>query len=171
MKFPQKTEGIGSGGRVLMVLGAPPWDGLYFAGIGLLTIPLLSWFQGNARSGWWLVPFLLAVMLAVRIIPAILRHLLPFPAPVLAAWADRRQISKHYDSYQWRKMFWIGLGLALFVAVSRQVTTPRIVVALVCILSGVLGLVRWRAVSTRTDSVKNWETGRNSASFSNLASK
>jgi len=172
MNLPRSTEAISSVNKALIALGAPPVDALYLVVIGFVTIAILSRLQGRDKTGWLLVPFLLGVMLMVRVIPALLRHLLPFPAPVLRAWADRRQISKHYDSYQWRKLFWIGLGLGLYTALAGQPSTARIVVSLVCLLSGVLGLVRWRVVSAHTDPVKNWDdTGRNSASLSNLASK
>jgi hypothetical protein len=59
-------------------------------------------------------------------------------------WAQRRQLAKRYDSYQWRKLFWIGCGLGQYILVSGDFQTPRILVCSVCLVTGALGQIRWR---------------------------
>ena len=68
-------------------------------------------------SGWMLVPFLLLVLLLLRVVLAVVRKVVPFSPELQEAWSERRRMAKLYDSYQWRKMLWIGAGLALYIAV------------------------------------------------------
>ena len=75
---------------------------------------------GSDGSDWTLVPFLLLVLLLLRVVPAVVRKVVPFSAELREAWSVRRRTAKLYDSYQWRKLMWIGAGLALYVAVSGQ---------------------------------------------------
>lgn len=165
MSEKMRSEEIGAFDRLLMALGIFPWEGLYLAVVGFITIPVMSLLVKDP-SGWKLIPSLLAVLLMLRLVPAALRRLLPFSSSLLRVWAERRQISKHYDSYQWRKLFWLGIGLASYTTVSGQFSVPRIVVTSTCLLSGALGLARWRVVAPRVDTTATPNgPGRNSASL------
>ena len=117
-----------------------------------MTLPAMSLLWDETRSGWLLIPLLLVILLMLRVVPAAIRRLAPFSDRARTIWVERRQIAKRYDSYQWQKLFWIGVGLALYTVFSHQYLFSRIVVLLACLLSGALGLARWRVVASRTDA-------------------
>lgn len=138
---------IGTIERVLLNIDDGAFGALYRVAIGFATLPAMSLLLGNDGSDWTVVPFLLSILLLLRIVPAVVRKLVPFSGAVREAWAVRRRTAKRYDSYQWRKLMWIGVGLALFTAVSGQFSPSRIVVCSTCLLAGAAGMVRWRAAS------------------------
>jgi hypothetical protein len=121
-----------------------PWDAVLRVAIGWLTYPVLAVVCGeDASFRAWLFGFL-GILFALRVVPAFLRKVLPFSAEAQAAWAARRQLAKRYDSYQWQKLFWIGLGLALYTAYAGGERAAPIVLASACLVSGALGLACWR---------------------------
>jgi hypothetical protein len=133
--------------RLLIRLDTSPWDAIYRAVIGF-SIPLsTSHLGGQDASGWASVGLLLAVLLTLRVFPAAVRKSAPFSDRVRRVWAERRYLAKRHDSYQWRKLFWIGAGSSLYTVFSGHFVTAWIVVALLCLISGAIGLVRWRRVS------------------------
>jgi hypothetical protein len=130
--------------RVLVRLDLPPWGGLFRVTVGYLTFPAWSRLTNNVSSDWTLFPFLLAVLGALRVISLVLRRLLPCSEPVQAVWAARRRLAKRFDSYQWRKLFWIGLGLALYALLSGQRSEGLVTLTFICLFSGSIGLGIWR---------------------------
>lgn len=146
-EWPNPPPQIRTIERFLLNIDDGAIGALYRVAIGFATLPAMSLLLGNDGSGWTVVPFLLSVLLLLRVIPALVRKLVPFPDAVQAVWAERRRMAKRYDSYQWRKLIWIGVGLALYIAVSGQFSPSRIVVCSTCLLAGAAGMVRWRAVS------------------------
>ncbi len=143
--------------RLLVGLETRPWDLLYRAGIGFATLFLASrpWIVSGSDSGWVLVPVLLAVLLALRVIPVVMRKLVPFSKSAQEVWVQRRTIAKRYDSYQWQKLFGFGIGLALYTVLSGQLSTARIAVSTACLLCGALGMIRWRQMSRQVDAAQN----------------
>ena len=135
--------------QLLIAIETSPWDAVQRVAVGFVMLPALQRLWRADPPGWALVPFLLAVLLMLRLVPAAIRGLLPFSDQVRRVWFERRQIAKRYDSYQWKKLFWIGLGLASYTALSGQFTPSRIAVSAICLLSGALGLARWRTVAPR----------------------
>jgi hypothetical protein len=129
-----------------------PWNALYRIAIGLVALPALSRSCGECTSGWRLAPALVGILLMLRVVPAAIRGLVPFSAIALQVWSERRQLAKRYDSYQWRKLFWIGIGLSLYTLGSREVNASRIVLSGVCLLFGALGQARWRILARRIAS-------------------
>lgn len=117
--------------------------------IGFVTPSLTSVVWGEDPSDWALPGSLVGTLLMLRVVPAVVRKVVPFSAHVRAVWAGRRQIAKRYDSYQWRKLFWIGFGLVLYTAFSGQVSTSRAATSSLCLLAGGLGLARWRVVASQ----------------------
>jgi len=73
---------------------------------------------GFDAPGWSLACFFLAGLFLLRLVPAILRRLLPFSAETQEVWRERRKLGKRYDSYQLRKLLWIGVGIGLNVLFS-----------------------------------------------------
>jgi hypothetical protein len=145
MKTPHGVEEIGSLEKLLVGIDAWPFDALHRAAIGFVTLPLMSRVCGDDCSGWMLVPFLLGIFSMLRVVPAIVRKVVPFSDAVRRVWTERRRLAKRHDSYQWQKLFWIGAGLASYTVFSGRVSAARIVVSTTCLLAGALGLARWRA--------------------------
>jgi len=132
--------------RLVLSLDTFPVGAIYRAVLGFVA-PAAAWRWWNGHhSGWLLVPLLAGILLLLRAVPAVLRRLLPFSDSLLEIWDERRQLAKRYDSYQWQKLLWIGLGLALYTVISGRFSTPGIVVSSFCLVSGALGLVKWQAI-------------------------
>jgi hypothetical protein len=125
---------------------------LFRVALGVLLIPVFGWSRAGGESAWSLWLFFLFVLLALRIVPAVLRHILPFSQETQRTWFARRVLAKRYDSYQWRKLLWIGLGLSAYLAVRGEAAPAQDLLATVCLVGGVLGEVAWRRVA-RTDPV------------------
>ena len=124
--------------RALISIDRSPLDAVLRALLGFVCIPLLSLLHQDVRSGWILTIGLLLLMLSLRIVPAFVRKLLPLSHDVKAVWSERRQIAKRYDSFQWQKLFFIGLGLAGYMLVSRELLTSTIAVSSFCVLFGAI---------------------------------
>jgi len=134
--------------HLLRQITAPPAQSVFQVLIGFLLVPAFSRTAGLPVD-WRLVPFFLLVLVAVRVVPAIARHVLPLSSELKAEWFNQRALAKRYDSYQWRKLFWLGLGLAGYVALYDRDGRVDGLLAAACLVSGAVGLVVWRRV-TRT---------------------
>lgn len=148
----EKTTSSGQIGvvdKLLVNIGSSPWDELYRVGIGFAIIPAISRLRAGSQSGWELLPFLVAVLVMLRVAPAVVRKLAPFSNRVLGIWARRRQIAKRYDSYQWQKLFWLGIGISSYTVYSGQWLPSRIIISALCLLAGAFGLLKWRAASSQ----------------------
>lgn len=91
--------------------------------------------------------FFLGLLIALRVVPALVRLALPFSAAAKEIWASRRALAKRYDSYQWQKLFWVGLGLLPHVATAGELQRGEILVTLVCLIGGSVGLLIWSKVN------------------------
>ena len=133
--------------RVLVGLDDGAAGALLRVSLGYLTG--LTWQQlsGLQGAGWSVVPFFLAVLASIRLLPAVIRKVGRFSEPVHDVWNERRQLAKRYDSYQWRKLLWIGLGLMLHVALSARRPGALLALTFLCLIAGALGLATWRATA------------------------
>lgn len=129
--------------HVLVLLEQPPWSALYRMGVGIVMIPLFFRLSGGNVSDWWFVVWFVCTLFALRLIPAVLRKVLPFSSEVKAIWLERRQLAKSYDSYQWQKLFWVGIGLAGYAVVSKEFGGVGGVITGFCLISGGFGLLMW----------------------------
>jgi hypothetical protein len=140
--------------QLLICLEEPPWNALYRVTIGLAILPAMSrWYAETGSVGEPSI-VLLSVLLALRLVPLAVRRLLPFSEPVQARWAERRQVSRRYDSYQWQKLFWIGLGLAVGIPLSANFGRSPIILASTCLLLGAIGLVIWQLRRSRGEAIR-----------------
>ena len=130
--------------RALLSAEQFPWNALYRMAIGYSMLPLFSWLSATDDVGWGLLPWFVVLLLALRALPVVLRRLLPFSKEATAVWAERRVLAKRFDSYQWRKLFWFGVGLAAYVASSGRAGWPSVALIGVCLGGGALGYVIWR---------------------------
>ena len=140
---------IGSVGKMVLALETPPWDSAYRALFGYGLMPAYLHLFGRNGATWKLLVFFLAVLVTLRIVPGILRRVLPFSREVRVIWADRRVLAKRYDSYQWRKLFGLGLGWLTCLFVSGEGWIGARFLACTCLASGAFGLVLWRRQGRR----------------------
>ena len=120
-----------------------PWCGLYRVAIGFCLVPVFTRYRG-ASSDWRLLPFFVAVLLTLRLVPAAIRWLVPFSAELQAQWFQRRLLGKRFDSYQWSKLVWFGLGIMLYGTVFDRMGPAPTALVCACLLMGSCGLVVWR---------------------------
>lgn len=130
--------------RFLVGLDSEPWSAIARVGIGLGTPPVFRALSGGHDSVWSFLAFFIGLLVVLRVAPAVLRLALPFSAEAKKIWAERRAFAKRYDSYQWRKLFWIGLGLLPYVVSAGGDRYGELVVTVICLIGGGLGLLIWR---------------------------
>lgn len=116
--------------------------------IGLLMVPLYVALRGTGKPFWELLAFIVIALFAIRLVPAILRKLVPFPAILQEGWAARRRLAKYYDSYQWQKLLWIGIGLAHYAIFFSAAEPTQLNVAIICTTAGALGSSIWLSIAT-----------------------
>jgi hypothetical protein len=130
--------------RILVLLDQFPYGAAYRIAIGYFLVPLSSHFPISVHPGLSLASWLLGVLLALRLLPYVIRKNLPFPERVVAVWQERREIAKRFDSYQWRKLIWFGVGLLAYAASSRHFGGTSAALAVFCVTGGALGVFAWR---------------------------
>ncbi|NJO32172.1 MAG: hypothetical protein HC869_02675 [Rhodospirillales bacterium] len=116
--------------------------------IGLSSQPVSRALFGGGDSVWIFPTFFICLLITLRVAPAVLRFALPFSAEVKGIWAGRRLLAKRYDSYQWQKLFWIGLGLLPHVVTAGAAAPGEILVTVICLIGGSVGLLIWSKVSS-----------------------
>jgi hypothetical protein len=122
----------------------PPWHAGYRLVIGFCLVPFLAWWPGGNRSDWRLFPLFILVLLTLRLVPAVARRLLPVSEALRTHWTHQRLLAKRFDSYQWRKLVWFGLGLTAYLAVNGRADAVPTGLAAACLMTGGLGAWRWR---------------------------
>lgn len=121
-----------------------PLSAIYRVAIGFGIAPLFRAFSRGYDPIWMFPAVFIGLLVALRVVPAVLRLALPFSAEAKAIWAGRRDLAKQYDSYQWKKLFWIGLGLLLYVVTAGDARNGEVVLVLICLIGGGLGQLAWR---------------------------
>jgi hypothetical protein len=131
----------------LINLDSWPWSAVYRVALGLWILPVFDALVGGSGGNWAFPIFFIAFLAALRVGPAVLRHILPFSAEAKKLWAERRQIAKWHDCYQWQKLFWFGLGLLPHAAIGKSFGVGELIVTVVCLAGGSAGVLSWRKVS------------------------
>jgi hypothetical protein len=130
--------------RILVDLDSSPWSAISRVALGLTILPIFRQLTGSSDRIWLYAILFLGLLLALRMVPAVLRHALPFSDEAKTIWAERRQIAKQYDSYQWQKLFWMGLGLLPYAFLGNGPRPNEIILTLFCLIGGSAGLLVWR---------------------------
>jgi hypothetical protein len=89
---------------------------------------------------------LFSFLALLRLVPAVIRKAVPFSPAAKSIWGERRGLGKRYDSYQWQKLFWIGIGMLAYSAVSDRYAGAQVALASGCVISGALGWLQWRRI-------------------------
>jgi hypothetical protein len=132
-------ETLRVGERVLVRLQEPPWGALYRIGTGFVTFPLFNRLSGGDEPDWRVILLFVGVLFAMRLIPAIVRKTVPFSQEVTKIWTEKRQLAKDFDSYQWQKLFWLGVGMAGYIATSGSVSIVGCILTGFALLTGGIG--------------------------------
>ena len=120
-----------------------PWAVLYRIPIGYGIIPLSTAVFGVRGLGWGLAVMFLVVLAALRVGPGILRRGLPCSNAIKTIWGERRVLARRYDSYQWRKMLGLGLGMALYLALAHELSLWAVLLAGGSVIGGAAGVGLW----------------------------
>ena len=136
--------------RFLIGLDSGPWSAISRVALGLGIPPVFRALSGGRDSVWTSLAVFIGLLVALRVVPAVLRHALPFSVEAKRMWAERRNIAKLHDSYQWHKLFWIGLGIGLgllpYDVTGGGLRDSELVVTFISLLGGSVGLLFWRRV-------------------------
>lgn len=122
-----------------------PWNVLYRAVVGYFLMPAYGRLFGGNETAWKLVAFFLLVLAALRVVPGMVRRVLPFSPAVKTVWAERRALAKRFDSYQWRKLFGLGLGWTIYLIHSGQGHGAALFLAVACVAAGAIGFIFWHS--------------------------
>ena len=133
--------------RFLVGLDSGPWSAISRVVLGLCILPVFRALSGGRDQVWIALVLFIALLIGLRVIPAVLRLVFPFSAETKKIWFDRRQIAKLHDCYQWQKLFWIGLGLLPYAVVGGGLTTGEWMLTLICLIGGGAGLLFWRRIN------------------------
>jgi len=129
--------------RFLVSLDSGPWSAVSRVALGL-GIPLVfRALSGGRDRVWTSLALFIGLLVVLRVVPAMLRRALPFSVEAKKVWAERRNIAKQHDSYQWQKLFWIGLGLLSYAVIGDGLRNGELVVTSICLIGGSAGLLVW----------------------------
>jgi len=129
--------------KVLVNLDIGVPGALLRVGLGALFVPLVEAAHPRA-SLWTLGALLLVSLFAIKVAAAAGRRVVPASDGVRAQWEWRRNLARYYDSYQWRKLVWFGVGIMIGGAVGWPGTRPQWILGLVCFAAGAAAEPLWR---------------------------
>jgi len=134
--------------RILVALDGWPWSIVSRAALGFIALPVFRVLTGDSSSILTTLALFIVLLAALRVVPMALRHSLPFSPEATTIWRERRQIAKQYDSYQWQKLFWIGLGLLPHAVIDGGLRNGELVVTFICLIGGGAGLIFWHSINS-----------------------
>lgn len=141
-------------GTLIAALERPPLGALYRVAIGFMFFPACAAIFGRRQTLFEIGACFLALLVLLRVVPAVARRVLPFSSEVKTFWKEQRQLAKKYDSFQWQKLFWLGLGLLGYLLSIRDFRYPQLTFALAIITAGALGLIFWVCVPRTSEVAK-----------------
>lgn len=129
--------------HILALLELPPWNALYRIGIGGAIIPTYAYLF-DANVSWHLGLWFVGVLIFLRLVPAVIRKVLPFSRELKSIWSERRMMAKRFDSYQWQKLFWLGIGMGGSGLILDQMSKMSTALIVFCLINGAIGVFVFR---------------------------
>ena len=111
--------------------------------IGILFVHAVGAVNPLA-SAWAMSAYFMAMLFAIKVFAAVSRRVVPVSQMVRSHWEWRRTLARYYDSHQWRKLLWFGIGIMLGDAPHWPVTTAQWILGLACVAAGVAAEIVWR---------------------------
>lgn len=136
--------------RLLLSIENFPLNMLYRAAIGFALLPTYSWLAARLRladSTGLLFAFVALVLVSLRLVPGVLRRVVPHSREVARVWAERRQYAQAFDSFQWRKLLGLGLGWLAQLAITNNTRVDALALALTFVIAGAAGQIFWIRVN------------------------
>jgi len=146
MKNTPTNTALSNSQKLLLAMDEFPLDAIWRIAAGFAVFPLTDLLFEKKDSIRFSLVGLLFILLMIRLLPLLMRKIIPFSMSVQQVWSRRRVTAKKVDSYQWKKLLWIGIGMLSYIAVSGLLWKGRIFIASVCVLSGGAGMLRWRLI-------------------------
>jgi hypothetical protein len=109
--------------------------------LGFILVPALQ-LLGIEPGPWTVIVSLLAMLFAVKVVAAVGRRVVPASDVVRSHWEWRRNLARYHDSYQWRKLLWIGIMMC--AALGSPGTKIQWLIGAVCFLAGGVAALFWR---------------------------
>lgn len=135
--------------QLLLSVEKFPLSLLYRAALGAVLLPLYQACidsAGLSDSAAHFILFVALVLFALRVVPGLLRRFIPASREVLTVWAERREFAQIYDSFQWRKLLGLGLGLAAGLFINHESRRDAVAIAILFVVGGLAGEFYWRSV-------------------------
>src|SRR5688572_26013957 len=101
--------------KLLLNLDVGPIGALARVALGAAFAVMLGAFRPGVRPGG-AAAVLAAVLFGLKAATAVARRVVPAPPVVRAHMEWRRNLARFHDSYQWRKLLWLGLGIVAAAA-------------------------------------------------------
>ena len=144
---------------LLIKLDEFPVGALIRLAIGYAIAPFGEFLAEPDGIGWRVLPLFVAVLVMMRVLPGLLRKVVTFPPEATAVWVQRRQLAKRFDSYQWRKVLWFGIGMAASAAITEGVEPWTVVLTAASVGAGLLGEITWQARARAVSVAKPTQAG------------
>jgi len=132
--------------RLLLHLDVGLPGALLRTALGAALVPLLHAFTPEAGVGL-ATAALLVLLFGVKAFAAVARRFVGAGPEVRATWEYRRNLAKHHDAYQWRKLLWFGAGI---LAASRGTGKWALPLGAACLAAGAVGELLWRRAGIPT---------------------
>lgn len=120
-----------------------PFSAVWRVVLGFAIPPVFGALAPSNHAIWAYSVLFIGLLAALRVAPALLRHALPISKEVKEVWRVRRFIAKEYDSYQWQKLFWIGLGMLPHAFMSDGLGRAGLILASISLVGGAAGVFFW----------------------------
>jgi len=130
--------------ELMISLTTQPWCAIYLVPTGFVVFPIFCLLFGETGAVWELATVFCGVLLVVRFGTAIVRRFLPISDNVRQGWYRNRVIAKRYDSYQWQKLFWVGLGIFAYAVGWGGLRPAPMALAAACMIVGGIAAAVWR---------------------------
>ncbi len=129
--------------RCVVLLDQYPWSIGTRIGLGFMIPYVLPQLCDNEQRVGCLIGSFVAILFFLRLGPVMVRRLMPFSKEVHLIWGERRQLAKRFDSYQWQKLFWMGIGMAGYAMIWGNVGNVIGALIVFCLIGGGLGALFW----------------------------
>ncbi len=132
--------------QFLVKLDSGPSSAIFRVALGLGIPPAFRAISWGGDQVWTSLVLFAGLLIALRVVPAVLRHGLPFTVEAKTIWFERRQIAK---------LFWVGVGMLPYAVVGGGLRAGEQVLLLICLLGGGAGLLIWRRINVAPPGKKS----------------